>query len=302
MPNPFDLADETTYRAWRDSRLERYSARPSDPAVGISRLSEPTPRERAALMERIKAYNLAIVRVEPAQVTPEAVLAFGLSLGLARADINRFADASAISRITQADPSQDRHAPNGPRGDYIPYTNKPLSWHTDGYYNPPERQIQAWTLFCVRPAVSGGINSLLDHEILYIRLRDTSPDLIAALAHPEALSIPAHIENGVVVRATSTGPVFSIRQGRLHMRYTARTRNARWRDTPETDAARRALDRLFSTPDVFTFSHGLESGEGLVSNNVPHNRSGFIDSEDDRLERLLIRVRYHDWIRDDEPR
>ena len=31
----------------------------------------------------------------------------------------------------------------GPAGAFIPYTNRAIKWHTDGYYNPPERTIRA---------------------------------------------------------------------------------------------------------------------------------------------------------------
>ncbi len=189
-----------------------------------------------------------------------------------------------------------RHVSPDGRGDYIPYTNKPLSWHTDGYYNGHDNQIHAWTLFCLHPASAGGENAVLDHEIAYLLLRDICPRHIEALAHPETLVIPAHLQDGKMIRPDSVGPVFSLRQGRLHMRYSARGRHVRWRETPDTEAARQALDQLLSQTTVCTFKFRMQSGEGLVTNNVLHNRSGFTEDRHATQRRLLYRVRYLDWI------
>ncbi|MCG6985737.1 MAG: TauD/TfdA family dioxygenase [Thiocapsa sp.] len=304
MNDPFDLSQESDYLAWRARKLSAYPAGISRLRVPVARLDRPTEAERAALIRTIELYNMVLVQVEAAQVDKRAVLSFGRALGLRRADTNLFADAEAVSSITDTPLAADRQGRSGAdpvspaaRSDYIPYTNRPLSWHTDGYYNRSDSQVMAWTLFCVRPSRVGGENGLIDHEIAYIRLRDDAPHHIIALSHPRALTIPAHVHDGRTIRPESVGPVFSVREGRLHMRYSARTRHVRWRDTPETDAARRALDRLFSRPDVFTFTCRLGPGEGLLSNNVLHCRSGFEDEVDASQRRLLYRVRYLDRIR-----
>ena len=104
------------------------------------------------------------------------------------------------------------------------------------------------------------------------------------------------MQDGRPLRPESVGPVFSIRGGWLHMRYSARAKNLIWRSDPDTQAARKALDQLFSSADAFTFHHKLEPGEGIVSNNVLHNRSGFLDAQADRPRRLLYRARYRDRI------
>ena len=82
-----------------------------------------------------------------------------------------------------------------------PYTNRPLSWHTDGYYNAPEDRIRSFILHCCRNAERGGESALLDPEIAYIRLRDENPRFIAALMHDEAMTIPANHEADGSVRA-----------------------------------------------------------------------------------------------------
>ena len=72
-------------------------------------------------------------------------------------------------------------AQSGTRGGYIPYTNRPLKWHTDGYYGATRESVRCFILHCVRNAPEGGENALLDPEIAYIRMRDEDPNLVAAL-------------------------------------------------------------------------------------------------------------------------
>jgi alpha-ketoglutarate-dependent taurine dioxygenase len=217
------------------------------------------------------------------------VARLGASLGLHRLDGNLCADGDGISAIQVRD--QGRHT------GYIPYSNRRLSWHTDGYYNPPERRVRAWLLHCVRPAASGGENALLDPELAYIRLRDRDPALVAALMHPRAMTIPANREGGEEWRGEQSGPVFVVdaESGHLHMRYTARKRNIAWRDDAATRAAVAALEALLED-DPHVLRGRLEAGEGLVSNNVLHNRAGFEDDPASGRVRLLYRARYYDRI------
>lgn len=297
MTSPFDLNDDRAYRSWRARKLDQDPPRSERLTVEIRRLSEPSRAELEALRGHIAAHNMAIVRARPQDVTPEATLALGRALGLTRTDDNLFADHRAVSWIAAAPRQRGASPTTASRADFIPYTSKPLSWHTDGYYNTPEDQVLAWTLFCVRPAREGGVNSLLDPEIAYIRLRDSAGSHIAALMHPEALRIPPHTQDDRIIRPESVGAVFSIRDGHLHMRYSARARNVIWRSSAETTAARDALTQLFSGSDAFTLTHRLAAGEGLITNNVLHNRTGFSDGDAVESQRLLYRVRYRERIR-----
>ncbi|MCP4933031.1 MAG: hypothetical protein GY927_02225, partial [bacterium] len=84
----------------------------------------------------------------------------------------------------------------GIRQNFIPYSNRLIKWHTDGYYNTAAEQIQTLNLHCVSPAATGGKNRLMDHEIAYILLRDKNPDYIRSLMAPDAMTIPARIDEG----------------------------------------------------------------------------------------------------------
>ncbi|MFN3565339.1 MAG: TauD/TfdA family dioxygenase, partial [Burkholderiaceae bacterium] len=152
----------------------------------------------------------------------------------------------------------------------------------------------AMLLHCVQRAENGGENGLLDHEIAYIALRDADPDHIRALMRPRAMTIPARAEEGEVERGDQTGPVFSIdADGRLHMRYTARTRSIAWEDEPGVRAAAQALANVLET-DPRILRVRMEPGMGLVCNNVLHDRTAFTDSESHR--RLVLRARYYERI------
>jgi alpha-ketoglutarate-dependent taurine dioxygenase len=287
MTRHLSLQDADAYAAWRDVKLTDYPRDSESLVVPVADMAHPSDAELASIHRRIAKTNMALVRSgDPAQVTPEGLLALGRRLGLNRLDGNPCADARAVSHLQVADA--------GDAGEYVPYTSRPLGWHTDGYYNPSARQVRAWMLFCVRPAAEGGENRLLDHEIAYIRLRDRDPALIEAMMAPDACRIPANVKDGAELRPSSVGPVFSIRHGRLHMRYTDRTRSIEWRRDAVLDAAREALRLLFSKGDDYMFRHKLQPGEGLISNNVLHDRAPFTDVAD--APRLLYRARYFDRV------
>ena len=57
----------------------------------------------------------------------------GAQLGLHRLDANWLADEDGISRITVA---AQRATRRRPAAAYIPYTDRAIKWHTDGYYHP----------------------------------------------------------------------------------------------------------------------------------------------------------------------
>lgn len=289
MSDPFDLEDHAAYLAWRDRKLDGYPSSIDTLRVEIARPPALSAGERARLLQLLAKANMAVVVCASRQrMDAGGLLTLGRQLGLDRLDSNLFADERAVSTLSVR--------ATGPASEYIPYTNRPLSWHTDGYYNPPERQVRAWMLYCVQDAATGGGNALLDHEIAYIRLRDRDPELIRALMAPQVMAVPPNRDEGVEIRPASVGPVFSVRDGFLHMRYSARNRNIVWHADRRTDAAREELGRLFSSDDVYIFRHKLAPGEGYVSNNVLHNRTGFQATVSGQPQRVLLRTRYLDRV------
>lgn len=287
--NPFDPDSRTAYLQWRDQKLENYPRSIDDLIVEIKDARRLATAEREAILIRCEKANMAIYACRTgAWPDKEVPRALARQFGLTRLDRNPFADEDGITSIMDTD-SADRRP-------YIPYTNRPIKWHTDGYYNDADRNVQALILHCICAAPVGGDNALLDHEIAYLLLRDRDPDFIRALMQPDAMTIPPGIGECKMARSAQTGPVFSISSatGTLHMRYTERTRNIGWKQHPDVLASVAYLNQILSRESPFIFRGKLEPGMGLICNNVLHDRSGFAD--DPSCRRLLYRARYYDRI------
>jgi hypothetical protein len=289
--NPFSLQDNDAYRRWREKKLHAYPVTAESLIVEVGDPRALTKDEAGAILHVCRKTNMAIYASRVGGLEDKAIpRALGERFGLQRLDNNMLADDDGISSL-QVVPGKSQ------RG-YIPYSNRRLLWHTDGYYNSPESFIRAFVLHCVSSAADGGENSLLDHEIVYILLRDANPDYIQALMAPEAMTIPANTESGEETRAASIGPVFSVdAAGNLHMRYTARTRSIVWKQDAMTQEAVRFLELILTGDSPYVFHHRLAPGQGLICNNVLHNRTEFTDDMDKGIARLVYRARYYDRIR-----
>jgi hypothetical protein len=290
---PFDPHDSEAYSRWRDARLANRPARVEELLVEIAAPGRPSKAEHEAILDRCRRANMAVYACRDAgeALAPgdlKARLAeLGAAFGLRRLDSNLCADEDGITALEVR--------AGGAAGEYIPYSNRPLSWHTDGYYNSAEEQVRGLILHCARAAAGGGANALMDPEIAYIRLRDENPEFTTALMHPAAMTIPPNTTGGEEIRPARVGPVFSVdpRGGALHMRYSARKVNVVWRDDSATKAAVEFLIALLAAdgPDILHWRLG--AGQGYIGNNVLHNRSAFVDDESGG-GRLMYRARYFD--------
>ncbi|MDP1524243.1 MAG: TauD/TfdA family dioxygenase [Rhodocyclaceae bacterium] len=285
----FDLDDAAAYAIWRERKLDQAPRRIEDIVVELDDPRALTPVEREQLIALNARCNMAVyigkTGSDPDKDIPRKL---GAQLGLHTLDGHWLTDNDGISPLSVVGAEQ-----RGERKEFIPYTDKPIRWHTDGYYNLPARTIRGLILHCVQSAASGGDNQLLDHDIAYILLRDENPDYIRALSAPDAMTIPPRMEDDGVARAEQPGPVFSVNaDGSLHMRYTARTVSIAWHAA--TAAAREALERILAMPAQWTLRGRLEPGMGLVCNNVLHDRSGFTETAEKR--RLLYRARYYERV------
>ncbi len=291
MSNHFDLAEHSAYAVWRQKKLDTAPRRLEDILVVLNDPRDLTSAERNSLLERCAISNMAVYVSHTVGDADKAIpRRLGEQLGMHTLDGHWLTDNDGISPLSVVGAEQ-----RGERKEFIPYTDKPIRWHTDGYYNLPDHTIRGLILHCVQSAASGGDNQLLDHEIAYILLRDENPDYIRALLAPDAMLIPPRMEDDGEARAEQSGPVFSINSdGSLHMRYTARTVSIAW--STAATAAREALERLLATSTPWTLRGRLEPGMGLVCNNVLHDRSGFTETAEKR--RLLYRARYYERVTD----
>jgi alpha-ketoglutarate-dependent taurine dioxygenase len=289
--SPYDLSNSAAYTQWRNQKQQYLTPAITDLFVDVGDPYHLSGAEKVALIERCERYNMAVYQLSYPDVQDKTLVhALGKQLGLERLDTNLRSDEDSVTSLEVRDQSGNQ---------YIPYTNKALSWHTDGYYNHLDKQIFAIIMHCVRKAHEGGVNSLLNPENVYIALRDKNPAYIEALMHPEAMTIPENIESGEVIREAQTGPVFMVKpatrtgEGRLHMRFSARKRNIIWRDTEDTHKAVAMINGLMAD-DKNVVKVALKAGQGIICNNVLHNRSGFTDSGSNK--RLMYRARYYDAV------
>ncbi len=286
---PFDPDATAAYARWRDEKLERCRRLLGDLVVEIEAPTALSNAERQALSTRLRGANMAFYACRRSPARPQgAVLQLAAQLGMRRLDTNPGAgDDGVTSLCATADASL---------GKYVPYTSARLNWHTDGYYNCAARPVRAFVLHCARPATSGGDTAVLDHEIAYVHLRDADVEFVRALMAPDAMTIPANVQEGHVLRPARAGPVFVVGAGggRLRMRYTARKRHVVWKPAPTLQAAASALAQLLASPSPYIVRHRLEAGQGLICNNVLHTRSAFRDDPESGGGRLVYRARYLD--------
>jgi len=288
LDSPFYYENESAYQQWKKQKLTDYPCSISQLIVPLNDPKALTVQEYQQIKDCLLKTNMVIYDIgrdiREDKSIPEQL---GIQLGIHSLDKNECADDDGFTSIQVVN--------NGLHAIYIPYSEKGINWHTDGYYNRLSEQIYSMILHCVRPAQEGGENQLWDHEIIYMMLRDENPDYIKALMAPDAMTIPKNILNGQLVRPDRSGPVFMITdEGRLHMRYTARARNVIWKEDSLTQEAQQTLRALLNSDSDYLFQGQLEAGQGLVCNNVLHTRTAFKDDKEN--PRLLYRGRYFDKI------
>ena len=289
--SPFDPSEDALFEKWCDLKLRDYPRTLDDIVVKVRDPRALSTEEFAAFMHTVRKTNMAVYVSATGSDPDRAIpLLLAARLGVSAKDHNWLSDYDGLTSL--------KVTRGGTRQHYIPYTNRAIKWHTDGYYNTAEQQIRTLNLHCVSPSAKGGENQLLDHEIAYMTLRRANPDYIRALMAPDAMTIPARIEEGgTVARPEKPGPVFSIcpLTGNLHMRYTLRERNVIWKRDAMLYEALEFLAEMLESDSPYIFRGRLGPGMGLVSTNVLHDRAGFADSPDST--RLIYRARYFDRIR-----
>jgi alpha-ketoglutarate-dependent taurine dioxygenase len=286
--SPFHLENECAFLKWKEAKCLDYSENIGQLVVPVSDPKNLTYLEIKQFKALLLKTNMAIYEIsgeaKEDKSIPEQLC---LQLGIQSLDKNECADDDGFTSIQVVD--------DGLHAIYIPYSEKGINWHTDGYYNRLSEQIYTMVLHCVRAAPEGGENQLWDPDIIYLLLRDENPEYIQALMAPDAMTIPKNVLDGKLIRPDRSGPVFIVtEEGRLHMRYTARARNVIWKDDEMTQKAQNVLREILNSDSKFKFQGSLKPGQGLICNNVLHTRTAFKD--DKQHPRLLYRGRYFDKI------
>ena len=287
---------ETQYQQWRAAKLDCWPTRASK--LEFTPILDPnavTNVEIEQLRAQCTRTNFALYRLmNPELGTKEAIRGLVAQLGMVQLDQNLCADHDSISTLKIMD--------LGRASGYIPYTNKALNWHTDGYYNEIDQHIRSFMLHCARPALVGGDNMLINHELVYIHLYDQDPSLTQALMLSDAMNIPANVEQGVEIRAAQAGPVFyrDRKTNSLQMRYTARTRSIEWKNDATIRKAATAIEQLLSDNQDLILKVTLQAGEGLICNNILHGRSAFTNGNIPAQQRIMYRARSYNRLFHDE--
>lgn len=283
----FDIDNNSAFQKLMESRLKNYPVSPNNLIVEIRNPKNITDIEKTKITEICSQYNFAIYSVTPQFAKEKSTaIKMGEAFKLSVLDSHLFSGEDNISSI--------KVMKTGSSQDFIPYTDRAINWHSDGYYNNHESKVKSMILHCANPAAEGGINSLIDHEIVFILLYKENPDYISALFDENAMTIPAHYKEDIVLREKQSGAVFSFDNDKLHMRYTARKRNIIWKDDSLILEAKNRLLEICDTDKDYVIEHRLESGQGLICNNILHKRTAFKDNGEN--ERLMFRARYYNRI------
>lgn len=287
--SPFLLQNEAAYQVWR---LRKLALRRQNSPTRSFALNDQglLPAEQVdAARQQVDAYNFVLFEAPQAGFGKAEFIALNRQFGLCDLDSNLGADDDKVTSLCVV-PASDQ------RAQYIPYTNRAMNWHTDGYYNRRDRRIAAFALYCVKQAQRGGGNYLFDHEMMYLMIRDQSPDLLAALMAEDMMRIPANVQGNRVIRAEETGPVFSLQplSCALNMRYTSRPHNIVWKSDQRSQQALNLVREILMQGSAMTELR-LCAGQGIVCNNILHGREAF-QNDSGKDARLVFRARYYNAI------
>jgi len=246
--------------------------------VNIHDINNVKISEIAKIKETINKCNSCIYSSKIALKSNTNLLKFVESIGMRTYDRNNI-ESNEISTITPLENNKIN---------YIPYTDKSLNWHTDGYYD--KKSIFSWLLHCVHPATHGGENYLLDHE-LALREYVLRYDDINNLMSEDALTIP---ESKDTSRSEISTYIFSIKNKykKLHMRFSMRKDNIG--TSPKAgDAVTKLKQTIENDCAKYSLTYKLQKNEGIITNNILHGRKAF---KDDKVKRKLLRIRSYERL------
>lgn len=287
-PNRFNLSSDEDYLKWRDEKLAAYPNNVGELVVELAEMTAVRPAEKTRILETVERANMCVFTAGSAELEMNSLLALGRQLGVTRTDKS--------ARHAQSDELTD----SGILNRAIPFSTRHCNWHTDATYYGSDNTIEALFLLCKRPAVEGGGNKVLDPEVLYIHLREQDPGALEVLMN----------ENCFNYRNPATGEVDPHRGGKVfwtnadgHLchRFSFRKTDMAWSEESDVAAAREALESLISDESAPVIEGRLESGMGLISNNVLHTRERLVDSDDAAKKRLLFRARFYDRVNPEYP-
>lgn len=247
-------------------------------SVEIKDINRATKNEISKIKSTLDKFNSCLYRSNRDLESNSCLLDFAKAVGMKTFDCNNI-EANEISTISSI---------KNENVQYIPYTNKALNWHTDGYYD--KKPLFSWLLHCINPADDGGENYLLDHE-LAMREYVLSYDDIEVLMNKRAITIP---ESQGSNRSELSTYIFSFDNDyeKLHMRFSMRKENIKMSDNTFT-AMSKLTDVIENNCSKYSINYKLSKNEGILSNNILHGRNSF---KDDKVQRKLLRIRSYERL------
>ena len=265
------------YRRWRDRKLACFTSDMSKLMVEIKNPLKLTSSEIKLSAKIINQSNLLFFELGHYKGDIRSSLVIlAKQFGMGQFEILESSEKSGLTKIEVSSLSKAK-------SEYIPYTNKSLNWHTDGYYNEVNDPILSWLLFCKSNSSNGGDNKFMDHEIAYILFNDHSAD-IGDLMDSKAFTIPENTQNG---RKAVSSYVFRLLDNKLHMKFSMREKNIIWRNKIKSSVE--LLKTIIKENEYYQIKYKLKPNQGVISNNVIHMRSSFTNTSN--KNRLLYRLR-----------
>ncbi|MEL0173043.1 MAG: TauD/TfdA family dioxygenase, partial [Gammaproteobacteria bacterium] len=221
-------------------------------SVEIKDINRTTKNEISKIRSTLDRFNSCLYRSNRDLESNSCLLDFAKAVGMKTFDCNNI-EANEISTISSI---------KNQKIQYIPYTNKALNWHTDGYYD--KKPLFSWLLHCINPADDGGENYLLDHE-LAMREYVLSHDDIEVLMNKRAITIP---ESQGSNRSELSTYIFSFDNDyeRLHMRFSMRKENIKMSGNTLT-AMSKLTNVIENNCSKYSITYKLSKNEGILSNN-----------------------------------
>ena len=271
-------AKSAEFLRWAEEKEKNIPQNSDGILVNIHDINNVKTSEIAKIKETIYKYNSCIYSSKIALKSNTNLLKFVELVGMRTYDCNNI-NSNEISTITPLQNSKIN---------YIPYTDKRLNWHTDGYYD--KKSIFSWLLHCVNPATQGGENYLLDHELVlreYLLRNDDINNLMAE----DALTIP---ESKYTSRSEISTYIFSFKNKykRLHMRFSMRKDNI-GTSAKANSAVIKLREIIEGNCAKYSLMYKLQKNEGIITNNILHGRKAF---KDDKVKRKLLRIRSYERL------
>ena len=177
------------------------------------------------------------------------------------------------------------------------HTKEGGSFHTDGchiFEKPPDYV----GLLCLRSAKEGGASKFISAYTIHNKLQEDKNSLKILY---EKFYMDKRNENKTNESLTQFASIFSYNNERLNCRCCQRElidSGHEKMNVPLTQSQKNALDNLdkLLANENFAVTYLLKSNDLMLSNNnwLIHDRTNFVDFNDEKLKRCLLRT----WIRD----